>query len=165
MSDLVKSHLSTCTRLYICMLFFDINLYIRIYIHICILYHIYSSICTICTSKTGSGILCELKPRIDRPGSCEVILFSLRSCYSLLFMMIMGFQIKTGDFYTLQIFTKQLILVKFRMQLCNELLVRILFPLQKAAWHSTMQDVLLGPYDAEIRKKESRVMMNALSTW
>ena len=54
-----------------------INLYI--YMYICILYlylhlyHIYSSICTISTSKTGSGILCELKPRIDRPGSCEVI--------------------------------------------------------------------------------------------
>ena len=137
------------------MLFFDhINLHLYltyIVLYLCIhLYHIYL-ICTIIIHiKNWFGHFAWSQVKNRQPQflrSHWTKLFFLRSW---IFMMIMGCQIKTSDFYKSS--QSNWYWLNFR---CNELLVRIqriLFPLQKAAWHSTMQDVLFGPHDAEIRK-------------
>ena len=156
-----------CTYLTTSVLFFDhINLHLYltyIILYSCIHeYHIYL-ICTIIIHiKNWFGHFAWSQVKNRQPQflrSHWTIFFFLRSW---IFMMIMGCQIKTSDFYKSS--QSNWYWLNFR---CNELLVmiqRILFPLQKAAWHSTMQDVLFWTPRCRDLENESRVMMNVLST-
>lgn len=94
----------------------------------------------------------DLKSRTDSPSSCEVI-EQYSSFYDHEYSWwSWGAKSKQVTFTLYKSSQSNWYWLNFR---CNELLVRIqriLFPLQKAAWHSTMQDVLFGPHDAEIRK-------------